>query len=109
MHTQGEWKVTSKTVVRSGHNLIADTLPAAIIGIRDKFGSDITNEACEANAKLIAAAPDLLEALMPFAKIADLRPKPDGTDAEWYEFEKRLKNCLPDLANATAAIHKATA
>ena len=49
-------------MVRSGHNLIADTLPAAIIAIRAEHGSDITDEQCEANAKLIAASPDLLEA-----------------------------------------------
>jgi hypothetical protein len=61
-HTQGEWKVKQEDrfllILSNNENQIADvTIP---LDFRDM---DFREE-CEANAKLIASAPDLLEALI---------------------------------------------
>ena len=81
-HTPGPWKATEKTV----------TAPET----EDRLGLDVriyggNGKDNRANARLIAAAPDLLEALQAFVKYAD-----DVSDDS------------PELDRARAAITKAT-
>ena len=69
-HTQGPWKhhkspaVGGGTlhVIHAGTSITIGTIRAGI----DKGNSDRIDEICEANAHLIAAAPDLLAALIAF-------------------------------------------
>lgn len=60
----------------------------------------------EIETQPVSAASELLAALRPFAEIAKLQPKPDGTETEWYIFEGKLKNCLPHLVLAKEAIEE---
>lgn len=62
-YTKGPWRVSSSTIVFSDNGylqVICNTLPLLYAEIQEK---DIAMEEASANAHLIAAAPNLLEAL----------------------------------------------
>jgi len=62
-HTQGPWKVdrSDPTIIRTGEILVGSTDPATA---NARFDLRLYNlKTREANAHLIAAAPDMLEAL----------------------------------------------
>ena len=69
MHTKGPWNHHKAPAIGGGtihviqagqsHGITVCTIRAGI----DKGNSDRIDEICEANAKLISAAPELLEAL----------------------------------------------
>lgn len=64
-HTKGEWKIEKvldydKTLVYA--KIKTGNIPHAYTGVYHQ-GGRISNEECEANAKLITAAPDMLKAL----------------------------------------------
>jgi len=61
MHTPGPWTIYEGTHVMSGNRLVANTG-----GYQSNFADDLTMN--KANARLIAAAPELLEALEAIAK-----------------------------------------
>lgn len=88
-HTPGTWKATkgySPTVVSDGGHVIAGSIGGKPV---DSLGGVRLGEV-DANARLIAAAPDLLRACMDLLEC---------TDAELGDVMKQ----------AEAAIHKATA
>ncbi len=91
-HTPGPWKTDGDEIILSsdGRNL-AD--------VWTEFAAIPRDEAV-ANARLIAAAPELLEALPALIVIA--LDSLDGMDAETRE------ECERDIAKARAAIAKAT-
>lgn len=66
-HTNGEWKYISshKNIASEGPRVISDACPIAEFG----FQSDVlTKTEREANARLISAAPDMLETLVKISK-----------------------------------------
>ena len=62
-HTKGEWRALPMGFVNEGATKVV-TLANNIKFVCNTFISHETVETAEANAKLIAAAPDLLEAAM---------------------------------------------
>jgi len=64
-HTKGNWKITK--VKNHEHHLLYCKIASnnGHLGFAGVYGDNvkIPDEECEANAKLIAAAPELLEAL----------------------------------------------
>ena len=89
-HTPGPWAVGSK----SGHIETANAwrMSIAICYNKDSKADGVSKEEFEANARLIAAAPELLEALNTWLK---------QYSAEEYE------DC-PEVVQTRAAIAKAT-
>ena len=95
-HTQGTWEVfiqpteigTTRTI-NVGSNRIA-TL---------KFMPTI--EESEANAKLIAAAPELLAALQPLVNFCSIIPKETFTEVGANDFQYILNKCSEALIKAT--------
>lgn len=64
-HTPGPWKWTGQAVtVPSGQRLLVN-------GVSLPLGNHADSEEADANARLIAAAPDLLEALKGVVAVAD--------------------------------------
>ena len=91
-HTKGEWIVT-----HSGGQVEKQALPVSkdnIICVLETSPLKISPE-IEANAKLIAAAPDLLEALMEF-------------DGAVEESKKLASSLVTAWTHAKEAIKKAT-
>jgi hypothetical protein len=63
-HTPGPWQVHTYYVAR--HGITAQLVPyrlATVIGAFDQVDNNVPGPSCEANARLIAAAPELLAAL----------------------------------------------
>lgn len=81
-HTQGEWKAVRKQgthihrIVSNDCQEIADTLMP--YGLDENSRSEVVKQA-EANAKLIAAAPELLEALQELLSWANIK---DGSPSQ---------------------------
>lgn len=78
-HTSGPWQREDSTIYSSMHH----GWQKGVEIFRNRFTCIVQRDSCvgdeehEANARLIAAAPELLEALEPFAKFAehwDARP-----------------------------------
>lgn len=96
-HTKGEWAVNSanKQEVNSYNGIsIADCSKSVVIEVREK----------EANAKLIAAAPEMLEAIIKAKEMMETARKymPKSIkNSDRYEFE----NANAAIGNA---IYKAT-
>lgn len=99
-HTTGEWNAKDSEV----YSLITgNTIARCDIGGKD--------ETTEANAKLIAAAPELLEALQNFVESIDLivegQKIGDIPDTEKYSAYSRIQKSMTYI-KATEAIKKAT-
>jgi hypothetical protein len=95
-HTPAPWKIWRDMDSRE---------PLAIVGPSGDFTATIAmeNTQAQANARLIAAAPELLEALQ--ATIKSLEWCRDAYGKDW----PKNSALLEDLAKARAAIAKATA
>lgn len=101
-HTEGPWHVTNdaETNIRAGKRLVARVFDVWERGPDPDINQRVAG-ACEANARLIAAAPALLEALR---DLADLT-------SNWYETrEMPDAECelVPALRAAERAIRTAT-
>ncbi len=102
-HTPGPWHVDPKAAEESFFEDVSilrhDGLAVAVA----VHNGDIIPPEPEANARLIAAAPDLLEALKPFAECCDSigREIPDSKDTSSWTFQ------AGDFRRARAAIAKA--
>jgi len=86
-HTPGPWKFTGgyapAVKTQTGHHICG-----GILGIPDQIGGYSLAE-CSANARLIAAAPDLLAALKDWQELRDSEGD-DGRDVvEWIERVER--------------------
>lgn len=102
-HTPGPWLVAPKALEENffedARILRHDGLVVASV----VHNGDVVPREHEANANLIAAAPDMLEALKPFAKCCDSigREIPDSKDTSSWTFQ------AGDFRRARAAIAKA--
>lgn len=116
-HTPGPWKFGKELGARSGEWLVSFDAGSkgrgiAIAETRTGPGSE------EANARLIAAAPELLEACQTFAEWlrreeagfpAEIRFNTPEGEAKWREwFDENLRICDLAQKQARAAISKAT-
>ena len=116
-HPPGPWKVDKELTSRSGEWLIAMDAGdkgrgIAIAETRVATGAEL------ANARLIAAAPELLEACQTFAEWlrreeagfpAETRFNTPEGEAKWREwFDENLRVCALAQEQARAAIAKAT-
>lgn len=96
-HTKGEWKVSS--CKRRVYNNISDD-PCRNFTIADCANTGIPQKEVEANAKLISASKDMLEALIELEKLTfSLNVKVDALTA------LALTSCRERVINA---INKAT-
>ena len=78
-HTKGEWKI-SRAAQEHPYSIEAQTKTIAFIKMQTE------SETTEANAKLIAAAPDLLEcleAIMPHVKGNDIYTEAEKGSLVW--------------------------
>lgn len=98
-HAAGPWRVAGRDIRNLPHSLVAaDTLLARVYS---KHFGDVAEE--EANALLIAAAPELLEASALILKSFAYRP---GEGPDWYEAARTAfaKATTPSAdVNATGA------
>lgn len=85
-HTQGPWIVAKeKTIIRTGELLVASTEPLeAFIGTGLREYNRATREA---NARLIAAAPEMLEALKVALKHLDI-------ESGGYSIQTQVKRAI---------------
>lgn len=86
-HSKGEWKAQSDIWIANGEKMVAKTI-----------ATNMSREEREANAKLISAAPEMLEALLFFEKFDDVETYSD----EWVELATQHLNMVEK------AIKKAT-
>jgi hypothetical protein len=110
-HTPGPWVRIGTTV----YALMHDGWKRGFEQFKNRFTVQVqrdrecSEEEAEANARLIAAAPDLLEALRPFAEL-DMRP--DGfdkrDDSQPIYARDNSVITVGDVRRAVAAIAKAT-
>lgn len=103
-HTPGPWRVGDSHLEitdADGHRAIAE--------VRDHDGwEEISEEEQEANLRLIAAAPDLLEALKPFADVDEVELIGAPNDMPIEEaLCKAGQPTVGDLLRAMDAIEKA--
>jgi len=101
-HTQGPWAVDSN-LPPNARTVICRTCDGTPISA-NHLGPH-PPEQDEANARLIATAPELLEALHPFAALAELRGVADSIQYDEYT---RFDIAHVDVRRAVAAIAKAT-
>ena len=91
-YTPGPWKF-SESKLASGWGLVVDSHENIIANVNTETGLDIpplvsTKMPCKANGMVIAAAPDMLAALLAVERAAQLSNTcEDATDAvnEWLE------------------------
>ncbi len=117
-HTQGKWSKRAKShltdfnvhvfpIIKNEkaapiyRNAIATTPPHYHGGILIANAYGKTKEQCEANAKLIASAPELLKALNEIIECAALTC-PDDNDKQYYSLD------VEEIERAKQAIKKAT-
>lgn len=98
-HTPGPWKVSGTERGDEYRSVILGGPHNATVAHADLlFYSDL--DECEANARLISAAPELLEALTAIMTILN--------NNSTTEFEQRALHSQPSIQMAVAAIKKAT-
>ena len=94
-HTSGPWKLRSDALIVGNNDV---NMSIAIAYDKSSAADGVSREEMEANARLIAAAPDMLEALETLTAIV-------GLTAIKYENQKEM---LQEAYNiAIAAIKKA--
>ncbi len=98
-HTPGPWVVEKSATVFEIFSGDATTLVATS---RRSLLSSKMDESAEANARLIAAAPELLEALKACADVLSVFVQ-DGTSAQDSVVDKILKQSIEAIAKATGA------
>jgi hypothetical protein len=104
--TAGPWRAIPNNSTGTRTVIVGPGLNAEYIAVTDN--SNINIEKHEANARLITAAPELLEAL----KLIDAdwtSEWPDGPDTEFREGCRFAESTLEFWRKARAAIAKATA
>lgn len=87
-HTPGPWIV--KTAINGDRGIVAPgigILAECFVAIRNM---DEVSPECEANARLIAAAPGLLEALEEMIELAspNIYPQPDKSQSGWAKLQR---------------------
>jgi len=100
LHSKGPWRSTKGDSVKGGtiHTISFGT-GGFICSIEAGVNSDRIDPVCEANARLIAAAPDLLAALQLMQAAL--------TEYDLRDVKKRYSLCVADAA-ASNAIARAT-
>lgn len=112
-HTPGPWKMRNRTGNHDWNNwrIAAEDGPGRVGGIC-RLDESLTGEESEANARLIAAAPELLEALretLEFAIEANNRIQPPESKEEMESGFGCNSWTVDVFKRARAAIAKATA
>lgn len=103
-HTPGPWQyVRENGSPTTGPHMIKGAIPGYLAEVRDCGSGDV-----EANARLIAAAPDLLEALKGvLAIVSDSQGVAgyhlNGNTAEWDEFDE-VDAAIDAIAKATGGV-----
>ena len=111
-HTPGPWMLTEGN--RFDKEMVITTqyrLDASIgcICEMDVYFTGLIGIEQEANARLIAAAPELLEALQNMMAIVDDAPKgvasyyANGEDAPWSDFDREITAARAAIAKATGS------
>ena len=95
-HTPGIWNY-SKTV--NDYSIHAGTSPSDIAGVY-QYSRNIPPEEAEANAKLIAAAPDLLQALQDAEHLLRIYYRDANKNASDEETNKVLAQCSSAVSKA---------
>lgn len=100
-HTTGPWKVEKELAAKSWQWLVAMDAGdrGRGIGIAETLPT-IGGGAELANARLIAAAPELLDALKDLVSFMNLAP-----ELAAYDIEAELEDALAAIAKATGAHH----
>lgn len=104
MHTPGPWQYLAKLSGSENHKGYRIVCEAnGRWWIADSSPIDQDGKEGEANARLIAAAPELLDALQAMVKVMDRGPKPEKLDAAltWRQNDE-LARLLADTAIAKA-------
>jgi hypothetical protein len=99
-HTPGPWAISSGDFILQNHAAVDAPKHGALALVVWKMEDDGRSPECEANARLIAAAPDLLEALKGLDEAYCRAGSPLSRDER---HEDRMR-----LIAARAAIYKAT-
>ena len=107
-HTPGPWhadglEIWATKAVRFNLTTVGTPMIAAVWAHADMEGGSPAN----ANARLIAAAPELLGALQNMMDIVDDAPKgvasyyANGEDAPWSDFDREITAARAAIAKAT--------
>ena len=82
-HTKGKWRIKNKINIKTINGKC----------IADIWGFDVTEKEIEANAKLIASAPELLESLIELENIVSLLVDFDGKSV-YKDETKKARNTI---------------
>ena len=83
-HTPGPWEIRRDRQGRAMCIARVGYMPHAMIGFHDDRADDhIAEETHEANARLIAAAPEMIEALKDLVKSRDLKMGPSAVNLRY--------------------------
>ncbi len=100
-HTPGPWTYSDDGLGFSVHHIHDDAKGRVVAKTRERFDGD------EANARLIAAAPEMLDALRDILPAAEWELE-SLRDQESDESEKAARILAKNIAKARAAISRAT-
>jgi hypothetical protein len=105
-HTPGPWEISYREsgFIQDGHVIMGNDLEIAHVEPWERMDDDAIEEA-EANAELIAAAPDLLDALMHL--LHDFEEEVQSVDSDSWSFGDP-GSWTDAITKARAAIKKAT-
>lgn len=102
-HTPGPWRVVSTI---TGDTEVWSNGPHYCVADCNSKQSSCDIGQCEANARLISAAPELLQALKAFAVWTE--GQPCFCDCEGWDRNQHGGQCSPNCRQARQAIAKAT-